>query len=123
MAREDVAAHLTKDFVLLKIDQDRTIGGKDIKKRFPASEKSGIPWFAILEPSGEVVVTSNLTGRNVGCPWTDEEMATFGRILADGCKRLGEEQRDKLLDSLKAYKKEVEEERKRKAEQAAKGEG
>ncbi len=123
MAREDVNAQLTKDFVVLKIDQDRTVGGKDIKKRFPVSEESGIPWFAILEPSGEVVVTSSFTGKNVGCPWTDEEIASFGRILAIGCKRLGEADRDKLLDSLRGYKQEVEKESKRKAEQKTKADG
>ena len=53
MAREDVNAQLTKDFVVLKIDLDRTVGGEDIKKRFPVSEESGIPWFAILEQESD----------------------------------------------------------------------
>lgn len=123
MAREDVNAQLTKDFVVLKIDQDRTIGSEDIKQRFPASVESGIPWFAILEPSGAAVVTSSFTGQNIGCPWTDEEIANFGRMLATGCKRLGEAERDKLLDSLRAYKREIEEDRKRKAERKAKADG
>jgi thiol-disulfide isomerase/thioredoxin len=101
MARPDVASLLAKDFVDVKIDQDRMTGGKEIKGRFPGSEKAGIPWFAVLDPGGKTLVDSSFQGNNIGFPATDQEIATFGEFLKKGTKVLSETEVQKLLDSLK----------------------
>ncbi len=101
MARPDVAPLLAKDFIDVKIDQDRMSGGKEIKTRFPASEKAGIPWFAVLDPDGKVIVNSSLQGSNIGFPATEEELAAFDEFLKQGTKALSEAETKKLLDTLK----------------------
>jgi thiol-disulfide isomerase/thioredoxin len=101
MARPDVAPLLAKDFIDVKIDQDRMTGGKEIKGRFPGSEKAGIPWFAVLDPDGKILVDSSFQGSNIGFPATDEEIAAFGEFLKRGTKALSEAEIQKLLETLK----------------------
>lgn len=108
MARPDVAPVLAKDFVDVKIDIDRTIGGEKLLTRYRQSDRGGIPWFVFLEPTGEPVVTSNGPDGNLGCPWTDEEMAAFKPVLRQAAQHLTDEQIDGLIASLKAQKKKVE---------------
>jgi thiol-disulfide isomerase/thioredoxin len=101
MARPDVAPLLAKDFVDVKIDQDRMTGGKEIKGRFPGSEKAGIPWFAVLEPNRKVLVDSSFQGSNIGFPATEQEIAAFGEFLKRGTEALSEAEIQKLLETLK----------------------
>jgi thiol:disulfide interchange protein len=101
MARRDVAPFLAKDFIDVKIDQDRMTGGKEIKGRFPGSEKAGIPWFAVLAPDGKILVDSSFQGSNIGFPATDEEIASFGEFLKKGTKAISETDIQKLLETLK----------------------
>jgi hypothetical protein len=58
MASPDVSAILAKEFVPLRLEADRMIGGKDILKRYQAGE-GGIPWFVFLDGDGKPVVTSD----------------------------------------------------------------
>lgn len=105
MAGPDVAPLLAREFVDLKIDQDRMVGGQEIKGRFPGSEKAGIPWFAVLSPDGKILVDSSFQGSNIGFPATDEEIAAFGEFLKEGTKALSEAEIQKLLDTLKQPQK------------------
>jgi thiol-disulfide isomerase/thioredoxin len=101
MFRPEVAALLGKDFVDLKIDQDRMTGAKEMKRDYPASEKSGIPWFAALDPDGGVVATSSDSGKNTGFPAADDEIAAFGEFLKKSARKLGPAEIRTLLASLK----------------------
>lgn len=102
MAQPEVAALLGKDFVDLKIDQDRMTGGMDMKKNYPASEKAGIPWFAALDPDGQAVATSSDSGKNTGFPAADDEIAAFGEFLKRSAKTLTPADIQILLALLKA---------------------
>jgi thiol:disulfide interchange protein len=104
METEEAAQLLGKDFIDCKIDIDRMIGGKEMLAKYRKSEGGGIPWFCFVEPSGQVVVTSDGPTGNVGCPWTDEEIAAFGKILSEATQKLDAEQVEALLASLKAFK-------------------
>src|ERR1700741_1589316 len=55
METEEVAAILSEEFVDVKIDIDRNVGGKELQKRFRGDDQGGIPWFAVLDPSGAVL--------------------------------------------------------------------
>src|SRR5262249_48867721 len=59
LARPEVAAILGKDFVEVKIDQDRMEGAKEVFARYNASGKGGIPWFVFLDPKGKTIITSD----------------------------------------------------------------
>jgi len=104
MATEKAAELLGKDFVDCKIDIDRMIGGKELLAKYRKSERSSIPWFCFVDPNGEVVVTSDGPNGNVGCPWTDEEIAAFGAILGEATRSLGSGEVDALLESLKDFR-------------------
>ncbi|MCX6560702.1 MAG: thioredoxin family protein [Candidatus Aminicenantes bacterium] len=102
MAQPEIAALLKKDFVDLKIDQDRTNGGLVMKRDYPGAEKSGIPWFAALDLDGKVVATSTDSGANTGFPANAGEIAAFGGFLEKSAKRLTAADIQTLLASLTA---------------------
>jgi thiol:disulfide interchange protein len=105
LAREEVAETLAQDFALVKIDTDRMTGGKDLLTRYAGEKPTGIPFSVVLEPDGTVVTTVvNDKGENIGCPWTDEEIAAFGAVLARACRNIDAETRDSLLDSLRTQR-------------------
>jgi len=104
MVQDAVAALLKKDFVDIKIDQDRTIGGLELKNKYPNAEKSGIPWFAALDPDGKLIASSTDSGANTGFPDDDVEIAAFGEFLKKSAKTLTAVEIQKLLESLKAAK-------------------
>jgi hypothetical protein len=72
---------ISKDFVDVKIDVDRTIGGKDVLARFNAAPSGGLPWFVILGADGEVLSDSTASAGNVGFPAAPEEIAHFEKML------------------------------------------
>lgn len=102
------AALLAEDFEFLKIDQDRTIGGVEMLAKYRGSESGGIPWFVFLAADGTVLADSGKGGENLGCPWTDEELARFRAILAKVRVRLDDEKLDRLIGSLRAQREKLE---------------
>ncbi|UCD51982.1 MAG: thioredoxin family protein [Phycisphaerales bacterium] len=70
LAQPPIAKIVEKDYVVVKIDQQRMTNAKAVidKIRKP-SEGGGIPWFAFLDAKGNILVTSTRPdGRNVGFP-------------------------------------------------------
>lgn len=104
MARPEVAALLAKDFVELKIDVDRMKGGKDVMLRYRGTEEGGIPWFCFLDANGESLADSGAGKANLGCPYSPEEIATFGKLLKQVARHLTDEDIAKLQRSLEPPK-------------------
>ena len=89
MVRETVAPILNKDFVTLKIDVDRTIGGNEVFEILTKGQSSGLPWIAILNPDGSVVADSfGPDGNNIGSPYTDEEIAYFEVMMKESARNM-----------------------------------
>jgi hypothetical protein len=65
--------------------------------------KSGLPFFAILDPAGKKLADSNAMpdGKNIGCPATPEEIAAFEKLLKQTAPRMSEADRTKLGEYLK----------------------
>ncbi len=104
MALKDVAPVLAKDFVTLKIDQDRMIGGNDLLKRY-AKVQGGIPWFVFIDGDGLALITSDDPGKgNVGFPAQDSEIAHFKKMLQKVAKRITPEEIEALGKSLVAFR-------------------
>lgn len=110
MTTPTVAQTLGKDFVDVKIDVDRTVGGPDVLKRYAGERSGGIPWFAFVDPqTNEVLVTSiGSNGQNIGFPAKDEEIAHFSEMLKETCKNATPAEIDAILASLKAPAKKSE---------------
>jgi hypothetical protein len=104
MASTDVARLLAKEFVSLKIDIDRMIGGKDLLTRYCPKEM-GIPWFVFLDESGAALATSVTgDGKNVGFPWEDFEIAHFKVMLQKTAAHLSASDIEALNQSLIAFR-------------------
>lgn len=88
MAREDISPLLTKEFVDVKIDVDRTVGGKEMLERYSKGKSGGIPWFVFLDAEGKAIVDSNAADGNVGFPAQPNEIAHFGAMLEKAAKKL-----------------------------------
>jgi hypothetical protein len=74
---------LEKDFVTCWIDTDRMTGGEELLTKLRGDVRGGIPWFVVQEPDGTAVKDADdLSGGNLGCPHTEEEVKIWGRFLA-----------------------------------------
>jgi thiol-disulfide isomerase/thioredoxin len=112
MARPEIAAILAKDFIDLKIDTDRTIGGKELNEKMAGPKGGGIPWFAILECCGKVVADSNIPGGgNAGFPYQKDEIAHFGAMLKKAAVHMTPSDIETLTASLTAIREKEEKER------------
>ncbi len=103
MALKDVAPVLAKDFVILKIDRDRMVGGKDLLARY-RKQPGGLPWFVFLDADGKVIITSDdPDAGNVGYPRGDREEPHFRRMLGAAAKHITPAEIDALIKSVKAF--------------------
>ena len=110
MATAEVKALLAKDFVIRKIDVDRTVGGQELYTSY-RSANDGIPWFCVIDAAGKPLATSvNDKDENIGFPSKDDEIAVFGNLLAKVAKNLSAAD----IETLKASLVEVREGDKRK---------
>lgn len=85
---DDQHAVLEKDYVLVKI-----IGGVDknseaVDPLLPGSKSSGIPYHAIMEPDGKVLITSKGPLGNIGMPSQVEDIRHLKRMLEQTAQRL-----------------------------------
>jgi hypothetical protein len=104
MALKDVAPVLAKDFVNLRIDTDRMIGGKELLTRYAKSQQ-GIPWFVFLDGNASPLITSTAPGKgNIGFPAQDFEIAHFKVMLEKVAKQITREEIDFLTKSLVAFR-------------------
>jgi hypothetical protein len=99
MASPTVAAILAREFVPLRLEADRMIGGKEILRRYQSVE-SGIPWFVFLDGDGKAVVTSDGPKGNVGFPAAPHEIAHFRAMLEQSKRRLTDADINALVASL-----------------------
>jgi thioredoxin-related protein len=101
-----------KDFLAVKIDQDRMANADAVMAEFPQSTRAGgIPWFVVVDPrTGETPYDSLIMpeGRNIGFPWRDDELAAFEEWLAEACISITPEEQQVLIAEIEAQKKEEE---------------
>ncbi len=89
MALPDIAQLLAKDFVDLKIDEDRMLGAKAVEARFRGEDAGGgIPWFVFLDHAGKPIATSDGPEGNTGFPYQDAEIAHFVTMLKKAARSL-----------------------------------
>ena len=112
VAPEKVTVILSKHFVDVKIDIDRTLRGNEMKDRMTKGESPGIPWYAFLGPKGEIVVDSTLPERgNIGYPYTNKEIATFMKVVQKAAQRMSDDDMKQLTKSLRNRGEQAKEEK------------
>lgn len=114
MAQPEIAALLAKDFLDVKIDNDRMTGGKGVfdAQMAKADQKDGgIPWFVFLDGDGGLLAHSTGPKGNTGFPYQPEEVVHFVTMLNTVKKNLTADDVAALQHSLDANR-EVEEAKK-----------
>jgi thioredoxin-related protein len=100
LAKPETIAILGKDFIDLKIDEDRMIGGKELDAKFRKNGEGGIPWIAFLDAQGKVLATSDGAKGNIGYPAAPHEIAHFTSMLRKTARRIEPAQIEALQKAL-----------------------
>jgi thioredoxin-related protein len=101
LARPEIAAIISRDFLDVKIDVDRMTGGQDVLAKFRPDSSGGIPWFAVLDPKGQVLATSDGPKGNIGYPAEPHEIDHFLSMLRKTTRRIEPRQIDRIESVLK----------------------
>jgi thiol-disulfide isomerase/thioredoxin len=91
---------LAKDYVHVKIDESRWHNGTPVIKRLRTPEGRSIPWMAILDADGRVLITSDAPEGNIGFPVAAEEIEHFLKMLAATARHLDEADFSELRKAL-----------------------
>ena len=118
MARPEFKKEFEKNYVIVNLDVQETgekiaqfenPGGKE-KMAELGGEKSGLPFYAFLNPKGEKVADSNVMpnpktpdvkDQNIGYPGAPEEIEAFMKLIKDTAPKWAEEDQEKLRVYLK----------------------
>ncbi|HEY3393748.1 MAG TPA: carboxypeptidase regulatory-like domain-containing protein [Lacipirellulaceae bacterium] len=89
------------DYILVKMDH-RWTGAQEIMKDFRGEADGGIPWFAVLDAEGKILITSNgADGNNIGYPSEESGQAHFRKMLETTAQRLTPAEIASLIDALR----------------------
>ena len=98
---ENHRGFIEKAFVLVDIDADRDLHGKEIAQQL--EHQGGIPWHVMLNDQGEILATSESPIGNIGMPDSSiESQKHIRKMFADAASDLlTSEEIDTLLETLK----------------------
>jgi thiol-disulfide isomerase/thioredoxin len=105
LALPRIDALLGKDFVLVKIDQDRMTHSKKLIAKFRPKSSVGIPWYAVFSSEGKLLLTSDGPKGNAGCPVEVFEIQHFMKMISLGAAKLSEKELAEVEATLLAYGK------------------
>lgn len=98
---DDHHAVLDKDFVILKVMGGLDEHAADVTKELPGAANSGIPFHAITEPDGKVLITSTGPLGNIGMPLGEVEgVRHLRKMLEQTATRITPEEIAALEKSL-----------------------
>jgi RNA polymerase sigma factor (sigma-70 family) len=100
---------LERHYVFVKFDISRDDHADAVLQRFQGKHNGGVPWFAILDTAGKVLITSNApdlktrsAADNIGFPSSRGEIEHFLKMLQETAPGLSADQREKLRRGLTA---------------------
>ena len=91
---------LAKDFVMLKIDDVRDENGSSVANRLTQGKKHGIPFHAIFDAHGEMLIDSEGPLGNIGHPSGYEGKKQLRKMLQASRRTLTDAEIEGLVDSL-----------------------
>jgi hypothetical protein len=97
---EDQHALLAKDYVIVKVLDGADDHANEVIGKLNPPKEAGIPWFAITEPDGKILATSDGPLGNTGFPSGTEEKKHFKKMLDRTARHLTPAERERLLGSL-----------------------
>lgn len=90
---------LEKDYVMLKIDDVRDTNGKVVAERLVRGQQVGLPFFAIFDASGTLLIDSNGPLGNVGNPSGIEGKKQLRKMLLETRQNLTDAEVEHLVES------------------------
>jgi len=96
----EIGKIINQDYIIVKIDQDRMIGGQEFAKNIRENKPGGIPWFVLLDPNGKKLITSDGPQGNVGFPVQPHEVEHFINMFQQNATNIKPEQLQKLKTQL-----------------------
>jgi Thioredoxin-like len=90
---------LEKDYVLLKIDA-RDAHGSEIARRITRGKQQGIPFHAIFDPDGLLVIDSEGPLGNIGYPSSVEGQQHLKKMLLESRRNLTDAEVEQLVGSI-----------------------
>ncbi len=97
---DDQKQLLEKDYVFLKIDDVRDLHGREVAERLTAGENFGVPFHAIFDADGKMLITSESVLGNIGSPSGYEGKKHLRKMLTETRGQLSDKQVDEILSSL-----------------------
>ena len=97
---DDQHALLAKDYVIVKVLEGADDHADEVIGKLNPPRGAGIPWFAITEPDGKILITSDGPLGNTGFPSGTEEKKHFKKMLDRTARHLTPAERERLLGSL-----------------------
>ena len=90
---------LEKDYVLVKLMNGIDEHIEEVINQLTETPH-GIPWYAITEPDGTVLITSDSPTGNIGMPGSLDARRHFRKMLTETAVRLSAKDIDRLIGSL-----------------------
>ncbi len=98
---------MTRDYIVLKIDQDRMTNGKKVAAKLRVGRSGGIPWMVILDAGGKELITSDGPKGNCGCPVQPHEIAHFIDMLETTRRTLSDSDIATVKKSLDSFAEKI----------------
>ena len=90
---------LEKDYVMLKIDDVRDKNGNDVAQRLYRGQRGGVPFHAIFDASGMMLIDSVGPLGNIGHPSGPEGKQQLRKMLLNTRQDLADADVDQLVES------------------------
>ncbi len=97
---DDQQKLLEKDYVMLKIDDFHDLHGNEIAQRVTRGGEFGIPFHAIFDASGKMLVDSAGPLGNVGFPSGFDGKKQLRKMLQSSRQNLTDAEIDQLVQSI-----------------------
>ncbi len=97
------AALFQPDYLIVKIDVDEMEHGQEVQAKLYGSQRSDIPWMAILDSDGHELINCDGPRGNIGCPFTAEERAYFMQMIDTTAQHSSPEQRSQIAAGVQAF--------------------
>ncbi len=95
---DDQKTLLSQDYVFLKIDDWRDLHGAEVADRLTGHERQGIPFYAIFDPTGKMLITSESPLGNIGHPEGFEGKRHIRKMLLATRSKLTDQQIDAIVN-------------------------
>lgn len=91
---------LDKQFVFVKIDDVRDKNGIEVLKRVNRERHFGIPFVAIMNPDGEILIDGEGPLGNIGFPTEFESIQHLRKMISETGQQITDSELDTLITSL-----------------------